>query len=133
MNNFVSIDASKYQAGVCNIGPDEINKRKRAFYFSFLGTSILVVITILIELSQLWRLLLFFPITATVINYLQVRYKFCVYFGFFSIWNFDDLGGSKKVNNVEDHKKDLLKVRKMFLLSGLIGLILTTLLYFVPA
>lgn len=130
MKNLISIN-EEYQAGLCNIGPAEIKKRKNYFYLSLVGTIIFVLFLILAPISQTWLLLAFFPFFATMVNYLQVRNKFCVAFGYLSVVNFGDKSNRQRITNTDNHKADLKKIQLMFLQSILISLLATIILYFV--
>ncbi|MHA2100916.1 MAG: hypothetical protein ACW99A_19760, partial [Candidatus Kariarchaeaceae archaeon] len=84
MENLTSAN-SEYEAGVCNIGPIEIAKRKKYLNFSLIGAIVFVAILFLLDVSRLWWLLSFFPFVAIIINYPQVRNRFCVAFGLLSV------------------------------------------------
>ena len=130
MENLISINP-EYQAGVCNIGPSEIEKRKNNFYLSLMGTIISIILVIFFASSQLWTLVIFFPLFITIVTYLQVRYRFCVAFGYLSVVNFGEKSNRQRIKNDENHKKDMRKVRIMFLQSFIISLVSTLIFYFV--
>lgn len=130
MENLISINA-EYQAGVCNIGPDEIGKRKNNFYLSLMGTIVSIILVVFLDLSQLWRLVIFFPLFISMVTYLQVRNKFCVAFGYLSVVNFGEKTNRQRIKNPENHKKDMRKVRIMFLQSFVISLGATLIFFFV--
>ncbi|MCE7736478.1 MAG: hypothetical protein GPJ54_16475 [Candidatus Heimdallarchaeota archaeon] len=104
MENLISIN-TEYQAGVCNIGPSEIAKRKHNFYISLLGTIISFILLIFLELSQLWKLFIFVPLFITMVTYLQVRNKFCVTFGYLSVVNFGEKPIAKELRILKITKK----------------------------
>ncbi|MHA2030150.1 MAG: hypothetical protein ACW99Q_12210 [Candidatus Kariarchaeaceae archaeon] len=128
MENLTSAN-SEYEAGVCNIGPIEIAKRKKYLNFSLIGAIVFVAILFLLDVSRLWWLLSFFPFVAIIINYLQVRNRFCVAFGLLSVANFGDFTTRQRIKNSENHRKDLHKVRIMFFQAITISFALTLLVY----
>lgn len=76
----------------CNIGPDEIARRRRSAVF---GTIIAVVIAgVLVAVATpAWVRFLFWPVaTGVAITWLQVVHRFCVAFGALGIENFGRLG-----------------------------------------
>ncbi|MHA2278503.1 MAG: hypothetical protein ACXAC2_22215 [Candidatus Kariarchaeaceae archaeon] len=128
MENLTSAN-SEYEAGVCNIGPIEIAKRKKYLNFSLIGAIVFVAILFLLDVSRLWWLLSFFPFVAIIINYLQVRNRFCVACGLLSVANFGDFTPRQRIKNSEHHRKDLHKVRIMFFQAITISFALTLLVY----
>lgn len=118
-----------YQPGICNIGADEILKRKKEFAASFILTLLLSVLNYFIDDSfGLW-ILLFISSCVTAVMYLQVVYRFCVAFGFFKRYNFGVLGSSKKISDPAQGLRDRKKVLMMGLQALVIGMAYTCLVY----
>ena len=121
---------SEYQPGICNIGPYEIAKRRRNFYYSLFGTFIVLLLIIEGSFGNILKMLLFIPLLITSVNYLQVRNKFCVFFGYASIVNLGNKESRQKIRNGEAHPKDIKKVRIMFGQAIIFSLLSTTGLYY---
>ncbi|MBL0046496.1 MAG: hypothetical protein IPP32_00125 [Bacteroidetes bacterium] len=113
-----------YIPGVCNIGPAEINRRK----------SKLKLALVLLLFSTLLFFILPFPVvtfsivaciaTYTFILIFQLRQKFCIVFGWKSIYNFNAVKSRKtKVDDETwralDRKQTLKIVLYSFLSTGL--------------
>ena len=67
-----------YKPGQCNIGPYEQNKRLNWSILGFFITTILFLLILNFELSKWTRLLLFFPLLISFMNFYQYYFKFCV-------------------------------------------------------
>jgi hypothetical protein len=120
---------NSYVPGTCNIGKEEIKKRRDA---AITATIVAVVITVSLELmhaNKLWRLLIFLPLVSAGIGIQQWYFKFCVRFGLNGIFNFNDLGKTDTVEQAEMRKLDKAKATKMIVTSILVALILTAAFY----
>jgi hypothetical protein len=117
------ISTSNYIPGTCNIGKEEINKRKQ---FGIVGL-ILIFITyslfVYFEVSRGVRFLTFIPAVISAIGFLQARMHFCVYYGLAEMFNFDSLGNSGKVENDEFVRKVKKRARLIIFSSVLIGIV----------
>ena len=94
---------SEYQAGVCNIGPQEIKKRQRV---AILGYSAALLVFILSDyLASAGSQVLFFITTLMgSVGYVQSRKKFCLAFGLAGTFNVSE--SMKKVVSPEDLRAD---------------------------
>ena len=81
---------SRYEPGVCNIGPAEIAARRRTGHVGVLVTLIAFVFLIAVDAPTPWRLLLFLPADIAASGYLQARLHFCANFGMRGVFNFSD-------------------------------------------
>jgi hypothetical protein len=111
-----------YIPGVCNIGPDEIRRRKRAGWFGLAATFGVWAALLWLDAPALWRLTLFFPATASAIGFVQAYKRFCVYFGLAALFNFGKAGNLKTVESEEYRRKDRLQAWKILTASTAIGL-----------
>lgn len=110
-----------YIPGVCNIGPSEINRRK-----SKLKLAVALLLLSTIGYFMLALPAISFSIVACFATYMfilifQLRQKFCIVFGWKSIYNFNDLKSRKEKVNEEAwralDKKQTLKIVFYSLLS----------------
>lgn len=119
-------NVDNYIPGVCNIGPVELEARKKAFNFALIPTVLISFVVVLIGLDWYWRLLLIIPWTAVGVTYLQVRNKFCVAYGMKSIFNFGEkLGKVDSIKDDEFQSKDKKMAQKMYLQGFAMGIFLT--------
>jgi hypothetical protein len=123
---------SEYIPGVCNIGREEIKRRKNSAIVSGLLSAALLVLLLTLHSSKLWRLTFFLPISYFGISVQQWYYHFCANFGLRGVFNFGDIGKTFTVDQQENFKKDRMKAQKMLVTSILFGLIITIAFYFLP-
>ena len=88
-----------YVPGRCNIGPAEIDRRRRAAVAQSIVTATLVVGLLLLDAPPVARLLVALPLAATLVTWEQVRRRFCVAFGFAGLLNFGPTGVVSKVGD----------------------------------
>ena len=118
------MDENTYIPGVCNIGPAEISRRKSKLK---LALALLLLSSLLFFTLALP--VLFFSIVACIATYtfiliFQLRQKFCIVFGWKSIYNFNAVISRKtKVDDEAwralDRKQTLKIVLYSFLSTGL--------------
>ena len=119
----------KYIPGVCNIGPEEIKKRKQAGWIGLVATVLLWAVFIWFDVAVPWRLLLFFPAMMSATGFLQAYMHFCAYFGFGSLFNFGDVGKTDSVSQAELRAKDRRKAWQIIIYSVLVGAAVAFLAY----
>src|SRR5262245_14189057 len=73
--------------GVCNIGPAEIARRRRAGHVATVATAILFVVLVAIDAPALVRLLVAVPAVVAASCYLEARSRFCADYGFRGVVN----------------------------------------------
>lgn len=127
-----SIQSEGYIPGTCNIGKEEIKRRKLAAAFGILTVIIFIAVFQMLEIVKIWRLFLFFPVTFTVIGILQVYMRFCVNFGSRGVYNFGKTGNTHHVKEDEFIKKDKAKAQQMILIGLVSGIAAALLYYFLP-
>ncbi len=114
--------AVDYQPGVCNIGPAEIARRRRAGHIGLIATVVLFAILVAVHAPPIARLLLFLPAAIAASGYLQAWFKFCAGFGSRGIFNFGDVGTTEGVTDAASRALDKAKANRIGLLSFAIGL-----------
>ena len=120
---------NKYIPGVCNIGPEEIKKRKQAGWIGLVATVLLWAVFIWFDVAVPWRLLLFFPAMMSATGFLQAYMHFCAYFGFASLFNFGDVGKTDSVSQAEFRAKDRRRAWQIIIYSVLVGAAVAFLAY----
>ena len=123
----------RYIPGVCNIGPQEIRRRRRSGY---VGTAITVAVfvgLVVIGAPPIARLVLFLPAAIAASGFLQAYLKFCAGFGQLGIFNFeDDRSSMEHVVDKSARRKDVLKAWQIGIASGLIGLVVAVVAVLLP-
>lgn len=115
--------SSHYKPGSCNIGQKELAVRKK-----FL--SVFLPITLFLSFGAfywdtcltLWICLLGSAF-CTIVLFLEIKFKFCILFGIFSLYNFDRLGMLHESKKAVDQSKDRKRVVEICIQSMLFALI----------
>lgn len=124
---------NEYQPGNCNIGDKELMVRKK-FLNLFLFVSLaLTAAGFLWPWSILVWLALVFTSFSAMVLWMEIRYHFCIIFGFFSLYNFKQLGHLDEVQNPNHQKKDRKRVTEIVILSMMIALIYATAIHLFAA
>lgn len=119
-----------YLPGECNIGKKEIQVRKKFLAF-FLPMSILFTVFNFFWPGSImmWLAMLISSFCALVlIN--EIRTKFCIIFGFFSLHNFKSLGNLDEVVSPSQKQKDHRRVLRMFVASLAIAFVYSYAIHF---
>ena len=110
-----------YQPGICNIGPAEIARRRRAGNVG-LGAAVAVLAGLVaVDAPRLSRLLVALPAAVSASGYLQARFRFCAGFGSRGIYNFGELGQTVQVEDGDARRRDRARSRQIGLASLSIG------------
>ncbi len=110
-----------YRPGVCNIGPAEIARRRRAGHVGLIATIVLLVILVAIDAPPLARLLVAIPAVGAASGYLQAWFKFCAGFGSRGVFNFGPLGDTNQVVDPDARARDRSRANRIGLASLAIG------------
>jgi ferric-dicitrate binding protein FerR (iron transport regulator) len=110
-----------YQPGVCNIGPEEIARRRRAGHVGLLVTLAVLAVLVVSHAPPLARLIAILPAAGSASGYLQAWLKFCAGFGSRGIFNFGQLGETTAVENADARARDRRRSRQIGLASLGIG------------
>jgi hypothetical protein len=110
-----------YQPGVCNIGPDEIRRRRRSGHVGVIGSVVWLGILIAIDAPAIARLTVAIPATIAASGYLQARLRFCAGFGARGVFNFGPLGSTDTVADADDRARDRARATRIGLAGMAIG------------
>jgi ferric-dicitrate binding protein FerR (iron transport regulator) len=116
------IAAPAYRPGVCNIGPEEIARRRRSGHVGALLTLGLLVLLVAADAPPVTRLALVIPATISASGYLQAWLKFCAGFGAMGVRNFGPLGRTEPVEDEAARAADRRRAREIGLVSLGVGL-----------
>lgn len=123
---------ARYQPGVCNIGPAEISRRRRAGHIGLLVTAVLFAALVAIHVPPLARLLVALPAAGAASGYLQAVLKFCAGFGSRGIFNFGQLGQTEQVVDPAAQARDRRRANEILLGSVAIGLVVGVVAVLLP-
>lgn len=115
----------------CNIGPDEIAKRRRSALVISMVVAIVAVALVAFRVPAPARLLLWPLATAAGVTWLQVVFRFCVAFGAIGLENFGRLGQEQHVDP-SIRAADRRRAFQVILEGALIGLVVTLAVAAIP-
>jgi hypothetical protein len=113
--------AAGYRPGVCNIGPAEIARRRRAGHLGLVATILVLAAVVALGVPPIVRLVLLLPAAVAASGYLQASLKFCAGFGSLGVFNFDTVGVTQPVLDDEARRRDRRRANQIGLASLLIG------------
>ncbi len=121
----------QYIPGVCNIGTKELRSRRIVSFVALVGAFVTdSAVRHFYPGNRNMELLVFFPLCASFMSAMQVRFKFCIAFGLIGVFSFD--GEQHKIT--EDQKvflkADRLKAIKIIVLGMLFAAIVTAIYYY---
>ena len=128
-----SIPAPSYLPGACNIGPEEIARRRTAAVAGLLATTGFAAVLLVTGAPDALRLLVAVPAAVTAIAALQVRNRFCVAYAAQGVYNV--AGKAGEITQVADHdalRRDRLRAARMSLAGAAAGLAAALLLVLIP-
>jgi len=114
-------DGDGYQAGVCNIGPAEIARRRRAGYVGVAGALGLAAILLLVDAPSVTRLVVAVPLAAGFSGFIQARTRFCANYGWRGVRNLGEAGDVEDVHEAESRAVDRRRSLEILGLSALGG------------
>jgi hypothetical protein len=121
-----------YQAGVCNIGPEEIARRRRAGHVGLAISLALFIGLVVVGAPPILRLVLFLPVAAAASGYLQAWLRFCAGFGSRGIYNFGRIGETFAVPDDQARARDRRKANQLGLAAALIGVVVAIVAVLLP-
>lgn len=112
---------NEYRPGICNIGPEEIARRRMAGHVGILAAIVLFAILVAIDAPPLVRLSVALPAAAAASGYLQAWLKFCAGFAARGVFNFGRLGHTDEVLDPAARDRDRARANQIGLASLLVG------------
>lgn len=112
-----------YVAGVCNIGPAEIARRRRTGWFGLAAAVGLGLVLVVIGAPPWARLTIGLPLYVAAIGFIQAREQFCVGFAAAGITNFEDLGTTYAVDDAAARSADRRHARSLILRSAAVAVV----------
>jgi hypothetical protein len=113
---------SPYAAGVCNIGPAEIARRRFFGHVAVVASLVLLAALIALHVAPLARLLVALPAAGAATGYIQARLRFCAAYGSRGVYNFGQPGKVTPVLDRAARAADRARSIRIGLAAALIGL-----------
>lgn len=114
--------APSYRPGSCNIGDEQIARRRRWGHASLAAGLALFVLLLAVDAPREWRTLLFLPAAGSAIGYLQARVRFCAAFGLAAVFDLGRTGGGGRVTDPAAVARDRRRALELIAASTLVGL-----------
>ena len=121
-----------YEPGVCNIGPDEIARRRRAGHVGLLVAVVVLAAVVAIGAPPPARLIVGLPVAGAASGYLQAWLKFCAGFGSRGLFNFGPVGETRQVEAPEARTRDRARARQIGLASLATGIVAAVVAVLLP-
>ncbi len=111
----------EYVPGDCNIGTDEIARRRNLGWTALAITFTLLLVLVWIGVNPWWRLFVFLAATTSASGFLQAYFHFCSGFARLGVYNFGSVGQTQKVTDEFSRAKDKRRGNQITLYAALIG------------
>ena len=111
-----------YEPGVCNIGPEEIARRRRSGHMGVIASVIVFAVLLALAAPHWMRLVLVLTAAVAASGYLQAWLHFCAGFGSAGVYNFGALGTVQHVDDSAARSRDRRRSLEIGLASLAIGL-----------
>lgn len=123
---------SQYQAGVCNIGPAEIARRRLFGHLGAVLSVVLLGVLIALHAAPITRLLVGLTAAGAASGYIQARLHFCANYGSRGVYNFGEVGHTTGVTEREARARDRMRSAQIGLASLAIGLVVGVVAVLLP-
>jgi hypothetical protein len=115
--------STEYIPGKCNIGREEIARRRNFGLASLIVLILLLGGLILAGVNPIWRLFVFIPAASVASGFLQAHFHFCSGFARIGAYNFGRPGEKHEVGDETSKTKDRKKGNQITLYSVIFGAI----------
>ena len=129
---FAEAPETEYRPGVCNIGPEEIARRRRAGHLGVVATLAVLAVLVAIDAPPLARLLVALPAAGAASGYLQAWLKFCAGFGSAGIFNFGSVGERQQVPDADARRRDRIRSTQIAVAALAVGLVVGAVAMLLP-
>lgn len=116
------LDVVDYRPGVCNIGPEEIARRRLSGHIGLVASVAVFVVLVAIGAPGWTRLILVLTAGGSASGYLQAWLHFCAGFGSRGVFNFGPVGVVQAVADPQARSRDRVKALEIGLASLVVGL-----------
>jgi hypothetical protein len=121
-----------YEPGVCNIGPEEIARRRRAGHIGLIASIVVLALLVIVGAPAWTRLILVVTAGGSASGYLQAWFHFCAGFGSKGVYNFGSVGTVQAVADADARSRDRRRSAEIGLASLAIGLVVGVIAVLLP-
>lgn len=122
-----------YRPGACNIGPEEIERRRRSGMAALAVGALLAIGLVMLGAPPAARWLVALPVAGGAAGILQARLRFCAAYGFRGVRGMVGLGKADVVGDPAARAADRRRALEIGGASALIGLAVAAILVALPA
>jgi hypothetical protein len=126
------MNRGEYVPGTCNIGPEEIARRRLSGHVALIASVALFAVLVAVHAPAWTRLFLFITAGGSATGYLQAALHFCAGFGSRGVYNFGPLGSEIEVAGAEARARDRRRSIEIGLASALIGVVVAVGAFLLP-
>jgi hypothetical protein len=122
MIQYVDTAAEEYRAGVCNIGPEEIRRRRQIGFIALIGAVGLAAILLAVDAPTWMRLAVALPVAGAIEGFLQAHLRFCAGYGMAGMQNMGAIGDEVTVEDAQARAADrrkALQIHATAIIGGL--------------
>jgi hypothetical protein len=116
------LQVDHYEPGACNIGPEEIARRRRSGHVGLIVSLVVFALLLALAAPHWTRLVLVLTAGVSATGYLQAWLHFCAGFGSAGVYNFGALGTVQRVDDSQARSRDRRRSLQIGLASLAIGL-----------
>jgi hypothetical protein len=117
MIEYMDSSDSRYQPGVCNIGPAEVQRRRRVGWFGVAATIAAGALLLLLDAPAVMRLLVAIPAAAAFSGFIQAHLRFCAGFASAGLQNLGELGQEQRIEDAGARAADRRKALTIYAAS----------------
>jgi hypothetical protein len=121
-----------YEPGVCNIGPEEIARRRRAGHAGLIASIVVLALLLVIGAPAWTRLVLLVTAGGSASGYLQAFFHFCAGFGSRGVYNFGEVGTVEAVADATARSRDRRRSMEIAAASLAIGVVVAVVAVLLP-
>ena len=122
----------EYRPGACNIGPREIAKRRVYGVLGVASAVVLWVVLVALDVPQLARAIVVFPLWGGILSLEQARRRFCAGFAYVGIRSVSGSDATESVADAADLAVDRAAARRLVVSCGAVALAITAVLVVLP-
>lgn len=113
MIQYLETGSGDYQPGVCNIGPQEIRRRRQIGYIGVVGAVVLGAILLGLDAPAWMRLAVALPVAVGLEGFIQARERFCAGFAMAGVQNMGELGSQVTIEDAAARVADRRKAMRI--------------------
>jgi hypothetical protein len=122
----------QYEPGVCNIGPEEIARRRRAGHTGLIASVALFAVLLALAAPHWTRLFLILTGAVSASGYLQAAFHFCAGFGSKGVYNFGAVGTVHEITDLAAKARDRARSMQIGIASLAIGVAVGIVAFLLP-